>query len=172
MLRVRARTQGSIPTARHNSRNWQVLVQEWSWDIKSEQVTSFRRISIKILHLFRTTEQKGISVSRSQGQGCIDTILLRDTPLSPDTCSHQIWTKNTERKGIIMQFWVKVTGSRSKFALTLIFCVTHLCPLIYPPTKYQPKIFSRLGIIERKGNIMQFGVKVKGHIDTNLLPDT
>jgi hypothetical protein len=63
-------------------------------------------------------------------------------------------------------------GSRSKVASTQIFHVTHLCPLIHPHTKYQPKIFSHLGIIERKGNIMQFGVKVKGHIDTNLLRDT
>jgi hypothetical protein len=36
---------------------------------------------------------------------------------------------------------------RSKVALTQIFRATHLCPLIHPPTKYQPKIISHLGII-------------------------
>jgi hypothetical protein len=50
-----------------------------------------------------------------------------------------------------MQFGVKVTGSRSKVASTLIFRMTHLCLLIHPHTKYQPKIFIRLGDTERKG---------------------
>jgi hypothetical protein len=39
----------------------------------------------------------------------------------------------------------------SRVASTWIFCVTHLCPRIHPPTKYQPKIFIHLGDTEQKG---------------------
>jgi hypothetical protein len=50
-----------------------------------------------------------------------------------------------------MQFWAKVTGSRSKVASTLIFRETHRCALQHHHTKYQPKIFIRLGDTEWKG---------------------
>jgi hypothetical protein len=33
------------------------------------------------------------------------------------------------------------------------YIATHLCPMIHPPTKYQPKIISCLGIIDRKGTL-------------------
>jgi hypothetical protein len=69
-------------------------------------------------------------------------------------------------------FGFKVTGSRSKVASTRFFRTTHLCPLIHPPTKHQPKFFIRFEDTERKGIIMQFWVKVKGRINANLLRDT
>jgi hypothetical protein len=58
--------------------------------------------------------------------------------------------EDTERKGIIMQFCIKVTGSRSKVASTQIFRDTRFS-LIHPYTKYQPKIFIRLGDTEQNG---------------------
>jgi hypothetical protein len=58
----------------------------------------------------------------------------------------------------MMQFWVKVTESRSKVASTRIFHAMHLNLQIHPPTKYQPKIFIRLGD-RAEGN---FGFKVTG----------
>jgi hypothetical protein len=79
--------------------------------------------------------------------------------------SHQISTKHLHsfrRYREEGNFGFKVTESRSKVAFTRFFRATHLCPLIHPPTKYQPKIFSRLRIIERNVNIMQFGVMVTG----------
>jgi hypothetical protein len=98
-------------------------------------------------------------------KGRIDTNLSRDTPLYPDTSSHQISTENLHsfrRYRAEGNFGFKVTESRSKVASTRFFHATHLCPLIHPPTKYQPKIFSHLGMMERKENIMQFGVMVTG----------
>jgi hypothetical protein len=44
-----------------------------------------------------------------------------------------------------------VIGSRSKVASTGLFWAIYLCPLIHPHTKYQPKMFIRLGDTERKG---------------------
>jgi hypothetical protein len=102
---------------------------------------------------------------RFQGHKVKDTILSLDTPLYPDTYSHQVSTKNLHsfrRYSAEVNFGFKVTESRSKVASTQFFRAAHLCPLIHPPTKYQPKIFSLLGIIERKVNIMQFGVMVTG----------
>jgi hypothetical protein len=84
--------------------------------------------------------------------------LLCDTPLSPDsdTSSHQIssFVRRYRAEGnyysIVGQgHWV--TGPRSKVASTWINHVTHLCPPIHPPTKYQTKIFIRLGDAEQKG---------------------
>jgi hypothetical protein len=112
----------------------------------------------KISIRFEDTERKGIIMQFwVKVKGRIDTILSLYTPLYPDTSSHQISTKNfshlgiIERKGNIMQFGVMVTGSRSKVTSTQIFCLTHLCPLIQPHTKYQPKILICLGDTERKG---------------------
>jgi hypothetical protein len=68
-----------------------------------------------------------------------------------------------------MQFGVMVTGSRSKVTSTQIFCMTHLCSVIHPHTKYQPKIFICLGDTERKGILVSM---LQGQGDTPLSPDT
>jgi hypothetical protein len=74
-------------------------------------------------------------------KGRIDTNPLRDTPLTPDTSSHQISTKNLHsfrRYRAEGNFGLKVTGSRSKVTSTRFFHAAHLCPLIHPSTTYQP----------------------------------
>jgi hypothetical protein len=89
---------------------------------------------------------------RIKVQGDINTILSRDTPLSRDTSAHQISMKNLysfrryraegNYYAILHQgHWVKVKGriDTNSFA-------THLCPPIHSHTKFQPKIFIRLGI--------------------------
>jgi hypothetical protein len=77
-------------------------------------------------------------------KGCIDTNLLHDTPLSPDTSSHQISIKNCSPRRYRAKgnLGFKVTGSRSKVA------VTHLCRLIHPPnqkTSFVSKIYVQCG---------------------------
>jgi hypothetical protein len=89
--------------------------------------------------------------------------------------THKIIFEDTEQKGIIMQFWVKVTGSRSKVASTQIFRATHLCPEIHPHTKYQSKIFIRRYRAEGNFGSERKGISVsrsQGRIDTILLRNT
>jgi hypothetical protein len=115
------------------------------------------KYQLKIFIRLGDTERKGISVSRSQSQGQsrIDTILSRDTPLSPGTSSHQISTKNLQSvrnyraEGKYYAIWGH--GHWVKVKSTQIFCLTDLCPPIHPHTKYQPKIFICLGDTEQKG---------------------
>jgi hypothetical protein len=110
-----------------------------------------------------------------KAKGHIDTNLLRDTPLSPDTSSHQTSTKNLpfvskiqNGRELLCNF-----GSRSKVASTLIFRVTHLCPPIHPRTKYQKKSSFVLEIQSgREFRFQGHRVKVKGHIDTIVSHDT
>jgi hypothetical protein len=100
-------------------------------------------------------------------KGHIDTKHLQDTPLSPDTSSQQISIKNLHsfrRYRAEGNFSFKVTESRSKVTSTRFFCATHLCPMIHPPTKYQPNTFIRLGDTERREFRFQgHRVKVKGY---------
>jgi hypothetical protein len=105
------------------------------------------------------TERKGISVSRSK---VASTRFFRATHLCPlihPITKYQqkifICFEDTERKGIIMQFWVNF-GAKNCICICIWGKVKgliniksiHLCPLIHPHTKYQPKIFSRSGIRE------------------------
>jgi hypothetical protein len=128
--------------------------------------TSTHQISTKNLHSFRRYRAEGNYYGiLGQGhwfkvKGYINTNLSRDTPLWPDTSSHQISITNRDsfrRYRAEGNFGYKVTGSRSKFASTWFFRATHLCPLIHPPTKYQPKIFCHLGIIRVEGKYTDGG---------------
>jgi hypothetical protein len=127
-----------------------------------------------------------ITGSRSKVKGHIDTNVSRGTPLSPihPPTKYQpkifIRFEDTERKGIIMQFCVKVTGSRSKVASTQIFRYTPLSP----DTSSHQISTKNLHSLRRYRAERNFGFKVTGSRskvtstrfflsrDTPLFPDT